>query len=63
MKLKGIHTFQVHRNEKIKKYLDSIQSPYAREVAVRTIDWIKDNFPECKEILQGELIYEEIQED
>lgn len=57
------HIFQVHRNEKIKKYLDSIQSPYAEEVARRTIDWIKDTFPECKEILKGKLIYKEIQED
>jgi len=44
--------FPPRRKESIKKYLDSMQSSYAREVALGTVDWIEDNFPECKKILR-----------
>ena len=62
MKLKGTHIFRVYRNDKIKQYLDSLQ-PEEREVAHKTIEWIKDTFPECRDVLRGKLIYEEKQED
>jgi len=50
--------FCVYHNEKIGKFLDSLKEE-EKEVATKTIDFIKENFPECVNVLNGKLIYKE----
>lgn len=50
--------FCVYHNEKIGKFLDSLKEE-EKEIATRTLNFIKENFPECVDVLNGKLIYKE----
>ena len=47
-----------YRNEKLKDFVESL-SENERVVAVKTIHFIKTEFPECLDALRGKLIHEE----
>ena len=51
-------TFRHYRNEKLKTFVESL-SEDERVVAVKTIHFIKTEFPECGDALRGKLIHEE----
>lgn len=50
--------FCVYHNEKIGKYLDGLKEE-EKGIAVKTLNFIKENFPECVDVLNGRLIYKE----
>jgi len=50
--------FCVYHNEKIGNFLDSLKEE-EKGIATRTINFIKENFPECVDVLNGELVYKE----
>jgi len=62
IKFKEKHTFQVHRNPKIGVLIDSFAAQRDRDVVAMTIDFLKEEFPELREVLNGELVYEEVQD-
>jgi len=51
-------TFRHYRNEKLKNFVESL-SEDERVIAVKTIHFIKTEFPECGDTLRGKLIHEE----
>lgn len=51
--------YQFHYNAKWKEFLDSLPSQKERDVAGLVMDWIKTEYPELREVLNGELIHEE----
>jgi len=51
-------TLKQYRNPVIKGFLDSLPEKEAG-VAIKTITFIKENFPEVRDVLRGEVIQEE----
>ena len=49
----------MYHNEKLSKFVDSL-TPDEQVVAHKILGFIKSEFPDCNEILRGELIHEEI---
>ncbi len=62
-KIKQVILEQMYFNSEIKRFLDSLDSQYDREIAGQTIDFIKKTYPELAPTLNGELILEETSED
>jgi len=58
LKIKERHIFRHYRNEKIYDYIESLPEK-DRAMAALTISFIRETFPECEEILRGEIIGEE----
>ncbi|MHA2066012.1 MAG: hypothetical protein ACXABY_16695 [Candidatus Thorarchaeota archaeon] len=56
-KIKERHMIQHHRNPKIKELIDSFEAQRDKDVVAMTIDYLKDEFPEVRDVLNGELIY------
>ena len=52
------HIEQVHHNPKVKDWIDQFAAQRDKDVAAMTIDYLKIEFPEVKDVLNGELIYE-----
>lgn len=52
------HVIQVHHNPKTKDWIDQFAAQRDRDVAAMTIDYLKKEFPEVRDVLNGELIYE-----
>ena len=50
--------FCIYYNERVGKFLDSLKEE-EKEIAAKTINFIKENFPECTDVLNGELVYKE----
>jgi len=48
----------IHRNEKLGKWYDSLANPTEVLVAMRTVRYIMDNFPQTRQELLGTKIYE-----
>ncbi len=48
---------EVHRNEKLKQWYDSLDNPVEELVAVKTVKFIMDNFPVTRNELLGKKIY------
>jgi len=48
---------EVHRNEKLKQWYDSLDNPVEELVAVKTVKFIMDNFPVTRKELLGKKIY------
>lgn len=63
MKLRERHIHQVHRNKKLKEWYDGLPTQHDVSVAVETVDFIKRVYPDLRDVLLGELIWEEIEED
>lgn len=62
-KIKQVILEQIYFNSEIKRFLDSFDSQHDRDVAGRTIDFIKITYPEFTQTLNGKLILEETMED
>lgn len=45
-----------YRNEKIRQFLESIPNDGDRHIAVKTIDFLKKEYPVLEQILRGQLI-------
>jgi len=45
-----------YRNEKLTDYYKSFGLEHDRKIAMDTVIFIKENFPECNEFLRGKLI-------
>lgn len=58
LKKKERHKIQVHHNPKVKVWIDQFAAQRDRDVAAMTIDYLKNTFPEVKDVLNGELTYE-----
>lgn len=58
IRFKERHIVQIHRNEKVKAWLDQLAAQRDKDVAAMTIDYLKQEFPEIRDVLNGELIYE-----
>ena len=52
-------TFRVYYNKLVGDFLDSLPEE-ERKTAAKTLDFIKENYPECANALNGKLVYEEI---
>lgn len=52
------HIEQVHHNPKVKDWIDQFAAQRDKDVAAMTIDYLKIEFPEVRDVLNGELIYE-----
>ena len=48
----------IHHNEKWAEFLDSLSNQQEKDIAGRTMDWIKKNYPQFKKELNGKLIAE-----
>lgn len=59
IKFKEQHIIQVHHNPKVKDLIDQFAAQRDKDVAAMTIDYLKREFPEVKDVLNGELIYED----
>ena len=58
IKFREEHIIQVHHNPKVKDWIDQLAAQRDKDVAAMTIDYLKIEFPELRDILNGELIYE-----
>jgi hypothetical protein len=59
MNIKINERHSIHHNAKVKIWLDQLVAQRDKDVAAMTIDYLKDEFPEVRDVLNGELIYEE----
>ena len=48
----------IHHNEKWAEFLDSLPTQIERDIAGKTMDWIKEAYPQFKDKLNGKLIAE-----
>ena len=62
-KIKQVIIERVYFNSEINKFLDKLETQHDRDVAGKTIDFIKTTYPEFTKTLNGELILEETTED
>ncbi len=62
-KLKQVIIERVYFNSAINKFLDKLQTQHDRDIAGKTVDFIKNTYPELVQTLNGELILEETTED
>ena len=47
-------------NEKLANFFDSIDDPVGRDWAARTISWVKENYPEVRDVLRGKPVAEDV---
>ena len=50
------HEYAVHRNEKINTFLKTLPAE-ERRGSRKMLDFIKREFPECRDVILGELVY------
>jgi len=50
----------IYHNAKIKTWLDQLSDQRDKDVAGMTIDYLKKEFPEVRDVLNGELVYREV---
>ena len=62
-KIKQVIIERVYFNPEINKFLDKLKTQHDRDVAGKTIDFIKTTYSEFTKTLNGELILEETMED
>ena len=62
-KIKEVIIERVYFNSAVNKFLDKLKTQHDRDVAGKTIDFIKTTYPEFTKTLNGELILEETTED
>ena len=62
-KIKQVIIERVYFNSAVNKFLDKLKTQRDRDIAGKTIDFIKTTYPEFTETLNGELILEETTED
>lgn len=48
----------IYHNEKWAEFLDSLSNQEEKDIAGKTMGWIKKNYPQFKNELDGELIAE-----
>ena len=58
IKFKEKRIEQVHHNPIVKDWIDQFAAQRDKDVAAMTIDYLKIEFPEVGDVLNGELIYE-----
>jgi len=58
LKIKERHIFRHYRNQKILDYLRTLPDE-EKLMAIKTISFIRETFPECEDTLRGEIISEE----
>ena len=62
-KIKQVIIERVYFNPAVNKFLDKLKTQHDRDIAGKTIDFIKTTYPEFAPTLNGELILEETTED
>jgi hypothetical protein len=62
-KIKQVILEQIYFNLEVKRFLDNLKTQHDRDIAGKTIDFIKKTYPEFTQTLNGELILEETTED
>ena len=62
-KIKQVILEQLYFNSEVKRFLDKLKTQGDRDIAGKTIDFIKKTYPELAQTLNGELILEETTED
>jgi len=60
LKTKYKSTLRHYINKALADYYATLKSDRDRATAIQTVIFIKENFPECKETLRGELVEEKI---
>lgn len=63
LKIKQVILEQLYFNSEIARFLGSFDSQHDKDVVGKTLDFIKNTYPEFAPILNGELILEETTED
>ena len=58
IRVKEKHIIRVHHNPIVKDWIDQFAVQRDKDVAAMTIDYLKIEFPEVRDLLNGELIYE-----
>jgi hypothetical protein len=62
-KIKQIILEQLYLNSEVGRFLDSLESQHDKDIASKTINFIKKTYPEFAPTLTGKLILEETTED
>ena len=62
-KIKQVILEQIYFNSEVGRFLDSLESQHDKDIAGKTINFIKKTYPEFAPILNGELVLEETMED
>jgi hypothetical protein len=62
-KIKQVILEQIYFNLEVKRFLDNLKTQHDRDIAGKTIDFIKTTYPEFASTLNGELVLEETTED
>lgn len=62
-KMKQVIIERVYFNPAVNKFLDRLKTQHDRDIAGKTIDFVKTTYPEFTKTLNGELILEETTED
>jgi len=57
IKFREEHIIRVHHNSKVKDWIDQFAAQRDKDVAAMTIDYLKIEFPEVRDVLNGKLIY------
>lgn len=60
LKYRERHIVRIYRNPIIGRWLDSLNDQRDKDIAGKTIDFLKNEFPEIRDLLNGELIHEEV---
>ena len=61
--IKQIILEQIYFNSEVARFLGSLKSRHDKDIAGKTLDFIKKTYPEFAPILNGELVLEETTED
>jgi len=48
----------IHHNEKWAEFLDNLSNQQEKDTAGKTMDWVKETYPQFKKELNGKLIAE-----
>jgi len=49
---------KVYHNRQWKEFLDSLPNQHDKDIAGKTMDWIKRTYPEFADVLNGKLVWE-----
>ena len=53
---------RMFHNAEWKRFLDALPTQHDRNIAGKTMDWVKETYPEIASLLNGALVWEEITE-
>ena len=62
-KIKQVILEQIYFNSEVARFLGSLKSRHDKDIAGKTLDFIKKTYPKFAPILNGELILDKTTED